>query len=186
MVAHDDPKSKGTAKATNDDLDREPVVDFNALPSEVVQSYVSFYDLASSYPPQDTSEADLASSSSGRKRKGRAYSPLPTTSSRKRTAAENSAVETAAALGANAKTNEDEIPCPPHFFDADAATNYLSQVATNHFASQPAPKEGEVVVGFLYKCRAKGELNRPLAHYKLSEAAAEKAQVPEGVAQRSR
>lgn len=163
----------------------ESVVDFHALPSEVVQSYVSFYDLAQSYPPQDQQGAE--SSSSARKRKGRATSPAPTASSRKRNAAEASAVETAAALGASSsKTNEDELACPPHFFDADAATNYLSAVATQHFASQPAPKEGEVVVGFLYKCRAKGELNRPLAHYRLSDATADKGPAPDAVAQRSR
>lgn len=166
-------------------LGTEPVVDFNALPSEVVQSYVSFFDLAQSYPPQEASSSD--SSSNGRKRKGRAASPLPATTSRKRTAAENSAADTAAVLGANSgKTNEDELACPPHFFDADAATNYLSQVAAQHFASQPAPKEGEVVVGFLYKCRAKGELNRPLAHYRLNDAATDKAQAPEAIPQRSR
>ncbi|GAC98749.1 hypothetical protein PHSY_006343 [Pseudozyma hubeiensis SY62] len=186
MVANDDSKNKDRSKA-HDDTDREPVVDFNALPSEVVQSYISFYDLAQAYPPIDSSQQDAGSSSNGRKRKGRAASPLTTSLSRKRNAAESSAAETAAAYGVNAaKTNEDEIPCPPHFFDADAATNYLSQVATQHFASQPAPKEGEVVVGFLYKCRAKGELNRPLAHYRLNDASADKAQAPEPLAQRTR
>ena len=153
----------------------------------MIQSYISFYDLAQSYPPQDSSQQDAGSSSNGRKRKGRATSPLPTPSSRKRNAAEVSAAETAAAFATNAaKTNDDEIPCPGHFFDADAATNYLSQVATQHFASQPAPKEGEVVVGFLYKCRAKGELNRPLAHYRLNDISADKSQVPEAIAQRTR
>ena len=166
-------------------IETEPVVDFNALPFEVVQSYVSFFDLAQSYPPQESSSQD--SSSNGRKRKGRAASPLPATTSRKRAAAENSAADTAAALGANAgQTNQDELACPPHFFDADAATNYLSQVASQHLASQPAPKEGEVVVGFLYKCRAKGELNRPLAHYRLSEVASDKTQAPDAISQRSR
>lgn len=43
-----------------------------------------------------------------------------------------------------------------------------------------------MVVGFLYKCRAKGELNRPLAHYRLNDAAADKAQAPEPLAQRTR
>ena len=165
----------------------EPVVDFTALPPEVVQSYVSFFDLAQSYPPQDASQQNAESPSNVRKRKGRASSPAPTQSVRKRTAAEASAADTAAVLGANAgKAGEDDIACPPHFFDADAATNYLSQVAAQHFASQPAPKEGEIVVGFLYKCRAKGELNRPLAHYRLSDSAANKTQAPEGIAQRSR
>ncbi|KAJ1035043.1 hypothetical protein NDA18_000645 [Ustilago nuda] len=182
MPPADDPKSKDKGR-TNDDGDREPVVDFDALPSEVVQSYVSFYDLAQSYPPQESSQD---SSSNGRKHKARAASPVSAPSSRKRAAAENSAADTAAALGANAsKANQDEIACPPHFFDADAATNYLSHVATQHFASQPAPKEGEVVVGFLYKCRAKGELNKPLAHYRLSDAA-DKARAPDAIAQPSR
>ncbi|TKY87801.1 hypothetical protein EX895_003382 [Sporisorium graminicola] len=186
MVANDDAKSKDKSRP-NDDTEREPVVDFNALPSEVVQSYISFYDLAQSYPPLDSSQQEVGSSSNGRKRKGRAASPVPTTSSRKRNAAENSALETAAVLGANtSKTAEDEIACPPHFFDADAATNYLGQVATQHFASQPAPKEGEVVVGFLYKCRAKGELNRPLAHFRLTDTSADQGQALEPFAQRTR
>lgn len=163
----------------------EPVVDFHALPPEVVQSYVSFFDLAQSYPPQDTSE-HAESSSNGRKRKARPASPLQLSSTRKRTAAEPFTVDNTPASGANAsKANDDEIACPPHFFDADAATHYLSQVASQHFASQPAPKEGEVVVGFLYKCRAKGELNRPLAHYRLSDAATD-AQKLEAVSQRAR
>lgn len=165
----------------------EPVVDFHALPSEVVQSYISFYDLAQSYPPQDSTQQGGDSSANGRKRKARAASPLPASSSRKRNAADPNALDSAAASGTNAaKVNEDELPCPPHFFDADAATHYLSQVASQHFASQPPPKEGEVVVGFLYKCRAKGELNRPLAHYRLNDAAADKVQKAEIMTQRSR
>lgn len=153
----------------------------------MVQSYVSFFDLARSYPPIDTSRQDTRSSSNGRKRKGRAASPTIVSSTRKRNAAEMSTAETAAVLGVNApKPNEEEIACPPHFFDADAATNFLSQVATQHLASQPAPKEGEVVVGFLYKCRAKGELNRPLAHYRLSDAATEKSEPTDALTQRTR
>ncbi|SPO25109.1 uncharacterized protein UTRI_02790_B [Ustilago trichophora] len=186
MAANDDLKSKDKSKP-NDDVERDPVVDFHALPSEVVQSYVSFYDLAQSYPPQDSTQ-DAETSSNVRKRKARAASPAPTTStSRKRNAAEASAAETAAAFGAtSSKQNDDEPACPPHFFDADAATNYLSTVAAQHFAAQPAPKEGEVVVGFLYKCRAKGELNRPLAHYRLSDATTGKPQIPDAIAQRPR
>lgn len=172
----------------------EPVVDFSALPPAVVQSYVSFFDLAQSYPPVDSSSISSSSSTSNsasRKRKGRPLSPAPSTTSRKRTAAEVSAAETSAAYGVNTSkvTNNDdnELACPPHFFDADAATNYLCTVASQHFATQPAPKEGEVVVGFLYKCRAKGELNRPLAHYRLNDGMADRAGAAgDVVTQRSR
>ncbi|KAI3492121.1 hypothetical protein L1887_43410 [Cichorium endivia] len=144
MVANDDPKSKDKSKA-NDDVDREPVVDFQALPPEVVHSYVSFFDLAQSYPPQDSSQSSAESSSNGRKRKGRASPPPALGSSRKRYPNDATTAEIAATSGPGAsKAFDDEPACPPHFFDADAAGNYLSQVATQHFASQPAPKEGEV------------------------------------------
>ncbi|PWZ01573.1 hypothetical protein BCV70DRAFT_199004 [Testicularia cyperi] len=175
MVAHDDGKSKDKTKAV-EDLEREPVLDFDALPPEAIQSYIAFYDLAKSFPPQELSEQAVGSSTSSRKRKARAVSPGPAaSSSRKRNGDSNAADITssttaaAAANGAGAKVADDDPPCPPHFFDADAATHYLGQVASHHFSNQPAPKEGEVVVGFLYKCRAKGELNRPLAHYRLRD-----------------
>lgn len=48
-------------------------------------------------------------------------------------------------------------PCPEDFFDDDDAKTYLAGLAQKHFAAQQAPKEGEVVVGFLYRCRTKGE-----------------------------
>ncbi len=46
---------------------------------------------------------------------------------------------------------------PESFFDGEAANTYLSGVAGRHFQALPQPKEGEIVVGFLYKCRTKGE-----------------------------
>ncbi|KDN39464.1 hypothetical protein K437DRAFT_296104 [Tilletiaria anomala UBC 951] len=48
--------------------------------------------------------------------------------------------------------------CPESFFDGDAATKYLAAVAGRHFQSLPQPKEGEIVVGFLYKCRTKDKI----------------------------
>lgn len=57
-----------------------------------------------------------------------------------------------------ARAEEEDPPCPSHFYDAEAATSYLGAVAGKHFAHQPPPKEGEVVVQFLYRCRAGGEL----------------------------
>lgn len=47
-------------------------------------------------------------------------------------------------------------PCPSHFFDAQEADAYLASVAEQHFESQPQPKEGEIVVQFLYRCRTGG------------------------------
>ncbi|KAN0062209.1 hypothetical protein ACQY0O_005390 [Thecaphora frezii] len=189
--------TKASKTTTTEDGEREAFVDFTALSSSALHSYISYYDLAQSYPPPDTthSSSDRASSSSA---KGR-HASLPTASSaaatttttsgngagapsssssstsagRKRNAeaagldgASATATKSAAAASAAAAV-EDDPPCPPHFFDADAASLYLSQVAAKHFASQPAPKEGEVVVSFLYKCKAKGELNRPLAHHRI-------------------
>ncbi|PWN27456.1 hypothetical protein BDZ90DRAFT_232426 [Jaminaea rosea] len=46
-------------------------------------------------------------------------------------------------------------PCPDDFFDEEDAKSYLAGLAQKHFAAQQAPKEGEVVVGFLYRCRTK-------------------------------
>lgn len=50
--------------------------------------------------------------------------------------------------------NPEDLPAPSHFFDVQEADEYLAQVAGKHFAAQPQPKEGEVVVQFLYRCRA--------------------------------
>lgn len=57
-------------------------------------------------------------------------------------------------------------PCPADFFDEDDARSYLANIAQRHFAAQPPPKEGEVVVGFLYRCRTKGELSRAVRRLK--------------------
>lgn len=57
---------------------------------------------------------------------------------------------------ANEYLENDEPPCPSHFFDAQEADGYLANVAERHFASQPQPKEGEIVVQFLYRCRTGG------------------------------
>lgn len=51
----------------------------------------------------------------------------------------------------------DDIPAPSHFFDVQEADEYLAQVASKHLAAQPQPKEGEIVVQFLYRCRAGGK-----------------------------
>lgn len=45
---------------------------------------------------------------------------------------------------------EDEV----QLFDKEAAHERLAQVATDHFAATPAPKESDIIVGFLYRCRA--------------------------------
>ncbi|CEH16550.1 hypothetical protein CBOM_06489 [Ceraceosorus bombacis] len=63
-----------------------------------------------------------------------------------------------AALGAGNGTvandeDAEDIEAPAHFADSDAAATHLGAVAGRHFHSLPAPKEGEVVVNFLYRCR---------------------------------
>ncbi|CAO1622311.1 unnamed protein product [Sympodiomycopsis kandeliae] len=50
---------------------------------------------------------------------------------------------------------EEGSPPPKDFFDDEDAKSYLAKVAREHFDAQSAPKEGEVVVGFLYRCRTK-------------------------------
>ncbi|WFC96039.1 hypothetical protein MBRA1_002695 [Malassezia brasiliensis] len=45
---------------------------------------------------------------------------------------------------------EDDV----HLFDKEAAHERLAQIATEHFAATPAPKESDIIVGFLYRCRA--------------------------------
>jgi hypothetical protein len=66
--------------------------------------------------------------------------------------------ETVQAQSGETNGKEEEIACPSHFFDNQEADNYLANVASRHFANQPAPKEGEVVVQFLYRCKAGGEM----------------------------
>lgn len=58
---------------------------------------------------------------------------------------------------ATAEEDAEEIEAPAHFADADAAVTHLGAVAARHFQSLPAPKEGEVVVNFLYRCKIGGE-----------------------------
>lgn len=50
-----------------------------------------------------------------------------------------------------------EFVCPTHFGDEESANHYLGNVASRHFQNQPAPKEGEAVVGFLYRCQTRGK-----------------------------
>ncbi|EPQ26129.1 uncharacterized protein PFL1_06337 [Pseudozyma flocculosa PF-1] len=181
MSASTDAKAaKAATKAAADDADK-PFVDFASIPASALHSYISYYDLAQTYPPPDTTQSSSGgtslSSQKGRRGSTRNVSPAPSLSgSRKRTAdaaaldnpgSSNGTKASTSTAAAAAAAAEDDPPCPPHFFDADAASLYLSQVAAKHFASQPTPKEGEVVVGFLYKCKAKGELNRPLAHHRI-------------------
>lgn len=60
-------------------------------------------------------------------------------------------------LGTEGNGKEENAPCPSHFFDTQEADSYLATLAGRHFTNQPPPKEGEVVVQFLYRCRAGGE-----------------------------
>ncbi|CAO1636696.1 unnamed protein product [Parajaminaea phylloscopi] len=102
--------------------------------------------------------AAATSTSYSKENKFKARSPPATTSaaasssqtaSKKRTAAEM-------ASGSNAANGDPTgEPCPSEFFDEDDAKTYLANIAQKHFASQPPPKEGEIVVGFLYRCRTK-------------------------------
>ncbi|UZJ53265.1 hypothetical protein CBS101457_002585 [Exobasidium rhododendri] len=65
----------------------------------------------------------------------------------------NSEEEMTHGQGGEVNGKEEEIPCPSHFFDNQEADDYLANVASRHFANQPPPKEGEVVVQFLYRCK---------------------------------
>ncbi|KAL9931727.1 hypothetical protein V8E36_009513 [Tilletia maclaganii] len=42
--------------------------------------------------------------------------------------------------------------------DVHAARTYLSRAVSKHFANLPVPKEGEVVVGFLYRARVRDKV----------------------------
>lgn len=42
------------------------------------------------------------------------------------------------------------------FYDAPDAHRNLGAVATEHYAAMPQPKESDLIVGFLYRCRARG------------------------------
>lgn len=103
--------------------------------------------------------AAATSTSYSKDNKFRARTPPATTTaasatasgSRKRTAAEMTA-ENGMFNGRDSVNGE---PCPTEFFDDDDAKTYLANIAQKHFAAQPPPKEGEVVVGFLYRCRTK-------------------------------
>jgi len=42
------------------------------------------------------------------------------------------------------------------FFDKDAAHSHFAAIATEHYNAQPPPKESDMVVSFLYRCRVGG------------------------------
>ncbi|KAE8227033.1 hypothetical protein CF319_g437 [Tilletia indica] len=68
-----------------------------------------------------------------------------------------------AASGAGAENAEDEIDpeeaaALEQLADVHAARAYLSRAVSRHFASLPAPKEGEVVVGFLYRAKIRDKV----------------------------
>lgn len=103
--------------------------------------------------------AAATSTSYSKENKFKARSPPATTttvapSSKKRTAAEMAADDAASNGHLNGARDSGE-PCPSEFFDEEDAKTYLANIAQKHFAAQPPPKEGEVVVGFLYRCRTK-------------------------------
>lgn len=115
------------------------------------------------------SAAATSTSYGPRSERFRARSPPATTTntngngasgSRKRTAAQahNAHGEKTGTDGEAGGAGEEDEECPDRFFDDEDAKSYLSAIAQKHFAGQPQPKEGEVVVGFLYRCRTKGEL----------------------------
>lgn len=79
------------------------------------------------------------------------------TGKRNSTAAEDELMQSGGQGVAEGNGRDDEAPCPSHFFDVQEADSYLASLASRHFVSQPPPKEGEVVVQFLYRCRAGGE-----------------------------
>ncbi|PWN50138.1 hypothetical protein IE53DRAFT_379999 [Violaceomyces palustris] len=184
---NDKDKSTGVGKDSShqkesDKAHSESLIDFTSFPSEALHSYISHYNLAPSYPPPSAS----APAKSSRQNDKKSSSSNATTSSSSRLRARSPQNESVPSIGASSSSNpapstttgkkrnadaagldskghakdngpEEDPPCPPHFFDAAAAKNHLSAVASKHFASLPAPKEGEVVVGFLYRCKVKGQ-----------------------------
>lgn len=42
------------------------------------------------------------------------------------------------------------------FYDVPDAHRNLGAIATEHYAAMPQPKESDLIVGFLYRCRARG------------------------------
>lgn len=43
-----------------------------------------------------------------------------------------------------------------HFFDRDDEHDHLASLANEHFHHMPMPKETDVIVGFLHRCRRAG------------------------------
>lgn len=141
------------------------MLDFSNFPPEALHAYIAHYDLARSYPPS-TSTGSGTGGSGSRSSPEEQQQPGEDDAmvSGKRAATrlrQRSPQQQRQSTAANDEQAEEEaLPCPEHFADADAAGNYLGAVAGRHFAQLPPPKEGEVVVGFLYRCRAAGEQNR--------------------------
>lgn len=164
----------------------ESLVDFSKLPPLALDKYIDHYGLAQRYPPYPPKSQKRSRSGSNdedsdeddeERLSKRIDSNQPiTTSTRLRprsptasmahffpggsASKRNGHLEEDAEVDAEGNGKDWEIPCPSHFFDVHEADNYLATVASKHFAAQPPPKEGEVVVQFLYRCRTGGECGR--------------------------
>lgn len=64
--------------------------------------------------------------------------------------------ETGNALRTRSAANgrKDDGADDDQYFDKDDAHDRLAATATEHLAGVPPPKESDVIVGFLYRCRA--------------------------------
>lgn len=160
----------------------ESKMDFSSLPASALDNYIAYYDLAKGYPPppsrrspspeEAAEQGDEDAEGRGQRESSKNIEDgkTVTTATRLRPrsptasvahlfpagARRPGAVAGAANDGASVNGAED-ADTPSHFFDAQEADAHLASVAERHFAGQPQPKEGEVVVQFLYRCRAGGE-----------------------------
>lgn len=154
-----------------------------------MEAYISYYNLAKPYPPilstkpPTRSNPDSNSTKPLSRRTGRSteidHNPSDNTLiGRKRTAAtmemeERTIQEQTGSISTSTSSTKfngldldknGDFLCPSHFSDMDHANHYLGNVASKHFQNQPAPKEGEAVVGFLYRCATKGEFQKISSH----------------------
>lgn len=58
-------------------------------------------------------------------------------------------------------TDRHRVKDDDRFFDHEDEFSYLASLATEHYQSLPPPKETDIIVGFLHRCRRAGTSGVP-------------------------
>lgn len=125
--------------------DERVPINFADFPFHVTSKYVIQHRLDEAYPPRTLLQDPRTEGAAGARADADPVVDV----------ADPSGESLAHAVRTRSATQEhkdaaDEL----QLFDKDEAHDRLAQLATEHFAAMPPPKESDAIVGFLYRCRA--------------------------------